>query len=165
MASASSKKYQEAITPYLVCKDAIKSIDFYKEAFGAKILSAHMAPANSEMAGKCMHAELLIEGHQSGASLMFLCEECPQMNSKSPKSLGGTPISLYLCVADCDAVYQQAVKCGAKSLKEPADMFWGDRWALIESPDGHIWNLGQPKEVLTDEELTKRQATMMTKVE
>ncbi len=27
---------------------------------------------------------------------------------------------------------------------EPADMFWGDRFAMVRDPSGHMWGFGAP---------------------
>ena len=43
-----------------------------------------------------------------------------------------TMSSLYLYVPNVDAVYQQAVKAGGKTIMEPTDRFWGDRSAGVK---------------------------------
>lgn len=40
-----------------------------------------------------------------------------------------------------DAVFKAAVKEGAKTLAEPADMPWGMRWAEVQDPWGIKWFL------------------------
>ena len=44
-----------------------------------------------------------------------------------------------------DAVYAQAVKAGAIGVSEPADMFWGARFAQLRDPFGHLWMLNAQK--------------------
>jgi len=41
--------------------------------------------------GKIGHAELAI-----GDSRVMLCDEFPEMGAKSPQTLGGTPVTIYL---------------------------------------------------------------------
>ena len=36
------------------------------------------------------------------------------MDARVPQSLGGSPVSIHLCVEDADAIFNQAVAAGAK---------------------------------------------------
>jgi PhnB protein len=47
-------------------------------------------------------------------------------------------------VDDVDAVFKTAVDAGAKCLMEPADQFWGDRFAKVSDPFGHEWSIATP---------------------
>ena len=98
------------------------------------------------------HAEILF-----GDSVIMLADEHPEKEIHSPKHFGGSPISIMLYVEDCDAVYQQALSAGAKSLREPADQFYGDRMAGIEDPFGFQWWLGTHIKDVSMEELQKPQ--------
>jgi len=51
-------------------------------------------------------------------------------------------MSLMLYVEDCETVYKQALNAGAKSLREPADQFYGDRMAGVADPFGFHWWIG-----------------------
>jgi PhnB protein len=63
----------------------------------------------------------------------------------SPKALGGSPVTIHLVVKDVDAVAQRAVEAGA-TLKMPVqDMFWGDRYGVVEDPFGHVWSVATPQ--------------------
>ena len=64
--------------------------------------------------------------------------------SRTPQSLGGSPVHLYLYVADVDDVFKRALDAGSKAIDEPEDREWGDRAAGIEDPYGHVWWLGTP---------------------
>lgn len=55
------------VTSYLVIKDAAKTLEFYKGAFGA---TEHVRLNTPD--GKVMHAEVKI-----GDSPVMLCDECP----------------------------------------------------------------------------------------
>ena len=50
----------------------------------------------------------------------------------------------YLYVADCDALYAQAVGAGARALAPPADMSYGDRVGSVEDPMGITWYIARP---------------------
>ncbi|HEX3742833.1 MAG TPA: VOC family protein [Bryobacteraceae bacterium] len=135
-----------AVTPYMVVNDAAKAIDFYKRAFDATEITRMEAPG-----GKIGHAEI-----QIGDSIVMLAEEMPQMDTKSPQTLGGTTCGIFLYVGDVDAVFQKAVSAGAKSTMPVADMFWGDRYGKVTDPFGHSWSLATRKEEVSPAELHKR---------
>jgi uncharacterized glyoxalase superfamily protein PhnB len=103
-----------------------------------------------------MHAELKI-----GNSMIFLVDECPQMRSFSPKHYNGTPVTLQTRVPDCDKTYNDALAAGAQPIMPPADMFWGDRYAQVVDPFGHIWGFATPKEKLTREQIDQRAKDFM----
>jgi PhnB protein len=54
---------------------------------------------------------------------------------------------------DCDATYKRAIAAGAKSLREPADQFYGDRMAGFEDPFGFQWYVATHIKDMTPEEL------------
>ena len=135
------------IQPYLYIRGAAEAIDFYKKVFGATERMRMPQPD-----GRIGHAEILF-----GDSVIMLADEHPEKEIHSPKHFGGSPISLMLYVEDCDAVYQQALTAGAKSLREPADQFYGDRMAGVEAPFGFQWWLGTHIKDVSMEEMQKPQ--------
>jgi PhnB protein len=64
--------------------------------------------------------------------------------SRSPRSYGGSPVQLYIYVADTDDVVRRAVAAGAKIIDPVEDRDWGDRCGGIEDPYGHVWFVGTP---------------------
>ncbi len=139
------------ITPHLVCADAAAAIDFYKKAFGAQELAR--LPG---LDGKLMHAMLRI-----GDSNIMLADEMPGCGSFSPGTLKGTPITLHLYVEDVDSGYARAIEAGAKAIMPPADMFWGDRYGVLEDPGGHRWSMATHKREMTPEQMDKEMKEMM----
>ena len=124
--SASVKAIPEGhhtITPYLVVKNGAQAIEFYKKAFGAEE-SFRMNGPDGKSIG---HAQLKI-----GDSVFMLADEFPHINSLSPESISGSPVSMYLYVEDVDAVFNQAVSAGATVLNPIMDMFYGDGWGCIK---------------------------------
>lgn len=119
------------VTPFLVCAGAAQAIEFYKRAFGATERMRLEDPS-----GNIGHAEL-----QIGDSVVMLTEQCEEMQARSPLALGGTPVMLHLSVDGVDAWYQRALDAGATSRMAPEDMFWGDRYALVQDPFGHQWSM------------------------
>ena len=130
--------------PHLVIKGAGAALDFYRAAFGAEELYRMDAPDGASV----MHAEMAI-----GDCVLFLTDENPEMGSLSPLTLGGTSITLNLVTEDVDALYARALAAGATGTMEPADMFWGDRYARLVDPFGHSWALVCPLRQMTREEI------------
>lgn len=131
-----------SIQPYLHVRGAAQAIEFYKKALGAAEVMRFPQPD-----GKLGHAEIRI-----GDSVVMLADEAPERGIHSPEHYGGSAVSIMLYVEDCDAVYREAVAAGAKSLREPADQFYGDRTAGIQDPFGFQWWLGtHVKDVSMDE--------------
>jgi PhnB protein len=64
--------------------------------------------------------------------------------SRPPRSYGGSPVHLYIFVADVDDVVRRAVKAGAKVVEKVENKDWGDRCGGIEDPYGHFWFVGTP---------------------
>ena len=120
-----------SLTPHLVCADAAAAIEFYKTAFGAVELTRLPGPS-----GKLMHGAVRI-----GDSVLMLVDEMPEWGALGPKSLKGSPVTIHLYVTDVDAAVAQAVAAGAKVTMPVADMFWGDRYGVLEDPFGHHWSV------------------------
>ena len=139
------------VSPYLVIKNAGAAIDFYKKAFGAKERGRMPGPD-----GRIMHAEI-----QIGDSVIMICEEMPEYGNRSPQTLGGSPVSLFLYVPDVDAQFQQAVSAGAKVDMPVADQFWGDRYGKLTDPYGHQWSMATHIEDMSPKEMGRRGAEWM----
>ena len=95
----------------------------------------------------------------NGASVM-LVDEAPSYGMLGPKALKGTPVSMHLIVADVGKSFTQAVRAGATPVMPPADMFWGDRYGMIEDPFSHRWSLATPKQNLTQDQVAAARAAM-----
>lgn len=119
------------LTPHLVCAGAAEALDWYSRAFGAKELNRL-----PDKDGKLMHACMRI-----GNSELFLVDENLAMGLKGPKSLHGTPVTIHMQVEKADDVVMQAKQAGAKVTMPVSEMFWGDRYGVIEDPFGHSWSI------------------------
>jgi uncharacterized glyoxalase superfamily protein PhnB len=84
---------------------------------------------------------------------IFLVDENPQWDAKSPKTLKGSPVTIHLQVEDVDALYNRAVKAGATARMPPADMFWGDRYGVLVDPFGHSWSIATHQRDMTQAEI------------
>lgn len=119
------------VTPHLVCDGAAQAIAFYTKAFEATEVARMPAPG-----GKLMHAMVRI-----GDSMVMLVDEMPEWQAVGPRTLKGSPVTLHLYVTDVDAVFQRAVDAGATPFMPVEDMFWGDRYGIVEDPFGHRWSI------------------------
>lgn len=133
-----------SVQPYLIIKNAAAAIDFYKKAFAAK------ERFRMDRDGHIGHAEIGI-----GDSCIMLADEHPEIGAYSPAHYGGSPVSLMIYVPDCDAVYKQSLAAGAKSEREPADQFYGDRMAGVLDPFGFRWHIATHIKDVSPEEMKK----------
>lgn len=120
-----------ALSPYMTVRDAAASVAFYEAAFGFKVEGELMR----DDSGQIMHAGMRL----GDACIMFAPQGMdPQM--RAPVEVGGGfGLSLYVYVADVDALAARALRAGADLQQAPADQFWGDRIAIFVDPDGYHW--------------------------
>jgi PhnB protein len=137
-----------SVTPYLILSGAGDAIAFYKRALGAEEVMRLADPG-----GKVHHAEISI-----GDSRIMLADEHPEIQALSPKTVGGSPVSIHLYVEDVDRAVERAVAAGAKLVRPVADQFYGDRVGGIEDPFGYRWFIATHKEDLTIDEIRRRAA-------
>ena len=140
------------VTPYLMVDGASAAIDFYTTVLGATERMRMSAPED-----KVGHAELEI-----GNSVIMLADESPQMDARSPRTVGGTPVSLHVYVEDADATFERALEAGAKMLQPVEDKFYGDRSGSFEDPFGHRWHVATHVEDVPPDEMEKRAAAAMS---
>ena len=136
------------VTPYLILNAAGDAIAFYKEALGATEVMRLDDPG-----GRIHHAEISI-----GGSRIMLADEHPEIQALSPKTIGGSPVSIHLYVDNVDTAVERAVAAGAKLIRPVADQFCGDRVGGIEDPFGYRWFIATHKEDLTMDEIRRRAA-------
>ena len=134
-------KVYRSVTPSLVVANAARTIEFYKKAFGAEEVYRFAGPD-----GSIMHGVIKI-----GDSLIMLGDEMEGF--RSPRTIGGTAVSLYIYQDNIDALWKRAVDAGAKVVQPLADQFWGDRGGCVEDPSGHQWWLAQHVRDLSPDEM------------
>jgi PhnB protein len=141
------------VTPQLILDDTAQAIDWYKKALGAEEVARAAGPD-----GRIMHAEIRI-----GDSLIMMNDAMG--GGRSPRAIGGSPVSLWVYVEDCDALFNRAVAAGAKVAPGPmgqlTDQFWGDRSGTFTDPHGYQWTIATRKEDLTREEMNQRMDAFM----
>ncbi len=132
-----------SVTPYLIVEGVARLIEFLTRAFDAKETLRSEGPG-----GAIMHAQVKI-----GDSFVMMGE------AQGP--FKPMPGSVYLYVADTDAVYKRALEAGGVSIMQPADQFYGDRSAGVKDPSGNYWWIATHIEDVAPAELAARAEAAM----
>jgi PhnB protein len=127
------------VTPQLVVSDGRRLLDFIQAAFNGE--GVHTMP-NPDGKG-VMHGHIRI-----GDVAVFV--------SDASGFAKPTTSNLFLYVPDVDRAIAQAIKAGAKVLAPASDMFWGDRWGMVEDPFGNVWQIATHVEDVPPEEFAQR---------
>jgi uncharacterized glyoxalase superfamily protein PhnB len=109
------------VTPFVHAPAAAPYIEFLKRAFGAVEERRHDAAED-----RVIYARLRI-----GNAAIELGE--------ADEPAASRPSAFYLYVGDADAVYEQTLAAGARSLSPPTDRPYGNRVAAVEDPIGNQW--------------------------
>ena len=125
------------VTVYLSVEGAVRAIEFYAKAFGAK---ERMRLATPD--GHIAYAEIAI-----GDSIVMLTDAVQEPV---------TSASIYLYVDNVDAVYERAIAAGAEARLPVTDMFWGDRFGSVTDPFGVRWNIATHIEEVAPDERSRR---------
>jgi PhnB protein len=123
------------LAPYLRVNGARRAIEFYKNAFGAKLRM--IMDADDKM--RVMHADLIINGGE-----LMLSDPFPEFGTAvttSPVEAKTTTVSIHLQVDDADKWWARATGAGCVVVMPLADQFWGDRFGMVKDPFGHVWSI------------------------
>ena len=124
-----NKKLYGAVTVMLTVQDVKAAVSFYQKAFGFEKRGIMNGPD-----GKPMHAELRLRD-----TTLMLGPECIERGARTAKTMGGSPVVLYLLSENVDKTVAKAVKLGATAMGPVAEMFWGDRCGTLADADGNVW--------------------------
>lgn len=145
-----NRRNYSAVSISLTVTDLKQAMAFYQKAFGFKKRSLMKGPD-----GKPIHGELTLRG-----ITLMLGPEMPG-RTKSAKTLGGSPVTLYLLVEDADKVFMKALNLGASMTMPVTDMFWGDRTGSLIDPEGYQWSVATHIAEPTAREMTKKMKEQM----
>jgi len=123
-------KGYRTVTPYLVAVDGPALMEFAKRAFGAEETFRTVGSAGG------LHGEVRI-----GDSMVMIGGGIPGREFRATPNTH----ALHLYVPDCDAVYDRALKAGAKSIDGPRDQDYGERSASVKDPAGNFWYIATHK--------------------
>lgn len=132
----------------IIVQDPDAAIALYEKAFGAEEVMCLRMPD-----GSVMHAEL-----KFGDCILMLGGEWPTMGMKAPLA-GHSSSGLHLYVQDVDKAFKRAVDAGCTVIMPPDNMFWGDRYAKVSDPFGHVWGLATHIEDVSPDECARRAAS------
>jgi PhnB protein len=145
-----NKKSYGAVSAMLTVTDIKAAVNFYQKAFGFAKRAVMNGPD-----GKPIHAELTLRG-----TTLMLGPEILQMGSRSAKTLGGSPVTLYVTCENVDKVVANAVKLGGTQNGPVMDMFWGDRCGTVIDPEGNTWMIATHIAEPTPREMAKKMKEM-----
>ena len=146
-----NKKLYGSVSTILTVTDVKSAAAFYQKAFGFEKRGIMDGPN-----GKAIHAELTLRG-----TTLMLGPEIPQMGSRSAKTLGGSPSTLYLLTENADKTVEKAIRLGATSKGPVMDMFWGDRCGTVVDPDGYTWMVATHVAEPTPQEMQEKMKEQM----
>jgi len=95
----------------------------------------------------------------------MLGPENPQRGMRSAKTLGASPVTLYLTTENVDKLVAKAVKLGATQQGPIMEMFWGDRCGNLVDPDGYTWMVATHVAEPTAKEITTKMKEMMKQMQ
>jgi uncharacterized glyoxalase superfamily protein PhnB len=118
------------VVPILVYEDVAKAIDWLCNTFGFIERLRAEGPV-----GSVAHAQLAI-----GEGAVMLGRQGGEFRSPRPDE-----VSQYVTVhvEDVSEHFEHSRQCGARILKSPTDMPFGERQYTAEDPWGHRWTFSQ----------------------
>jgi PhnB protein len=119
---------QEHVNTVTLCfslKGSVRFIDFLKQAFNATEIVRYDAE------GEVKHAKMRIG--DSAVAVGEAHDDWPPL-----------PAMMRLYVPNVDAVYEQALRAGATSIRPPADQPYGDREGGVTDEWGNQWYMATP---------------------
>lgn len=127
------------IAPMLAVSSGLAAIEYYRAAFGAKLLWQ-------------LGEGEVVAGLEIGGAKFFLAQESPNYGTRGPASAGFTTVRIELFVDDPIMVQEQALAAGATEhspVKEDHYQMQGPEpirriaQGAVTDPFGHIWLIGK----------------------
>jgi PhnB protein len=121
-----------SLEPWLSLDNAVKAVDFYKTAFGARESYRLAAPDGG-----------IVVKLEIGEDAFWLSGGNADSAEESIAPIGGASVRLILTVADPDQYFLKAIAAGAKEVFPVAEEY-GWRLGRVEDPFGLHWEIGHP---------------------
>src|SRR5205085_509066 len=64
---------------------------------------------------------------------------------------------IWIYDAQCDKLFDNAMKAGFKTIMPMSDMFWGDRFGQVQDPYGYRWSIAARQYEYTPEEMQQKE--------
>jgi PhnB protein len=129
-----------AIEVYLTVQNGLEAIEFYKKAFGARVVYQEL----TEDGTRVMHAALVAFGGH-----FMLSDYFPDfIKDVAPRtSEGQASITVQINLntpLEVDGAIARAQNAGATVTMPPEDTFWVMRYGRLKDPYGYVWAFGAP---------------------
>ena len=131
------------VTLWIISASSAKLIDFLKAAFDAEEVEKSRVYNEDGTIG---HVEV-----RMGTAIVMLFD--------AKEGWPPTPAFARLFVEDGDAMYQKALKAGARSVTKMTRLFFGDLVGRVCDPFGNIWWIQEHVEDIDPTEFEKRAQT------
>ncbi len=131
-----------AIMPFMFNDDPEAAFELYRKIFGAREVHRVTQPN-----GKPSHIQMAIGETYvmlDDATAPHAAEYRAKGLAGTPRDFGGSPLHLYIYVADADAAFKRAIDSGSRIVDPMEDKEWGDRCGGVQDPFGHIWYIATP---------------------
>ena len=131
-----------SIMPFMYHDDVVRAFAVYERVFGATEIHRITRPD-----GKVSHLVMTIGPTHvmlRDATTPDLAEYRAKGFANTPRGFGGTPLHLYIYVADANAAFKRALDYGSTVVEPMEDTEWGDRCGGVQDPFGHIWYIATP---------------------
>jgi catechol 2,3-dioxygenase-like lactoylglutathione lyase family enzyme len=114
--------------------DMVRTVAFYT-ALGFDFAGVDLSQDHVEPVAKAGQTRLMIDGVELVTSIL----------GHLPKPATHSSFAL-LCAnaSEVDAVFARVSKAGFTVIKTPWDAFWGQRYAVVQDPDGYLVDLFAP---------------------
>lgn len=126
-----------SLIPCLRYRDAPAAIDWLCNTFGFR---RQLVVDDGE--GGIAHAQLCLP---DGSGMLMLGSAVDNEYGRlmhTPTEVGGCTQSLYLVVADAEAMYRRALDAGASMVIDIRDEDYGGQGFTCRDPEGHVWSFG-----------------------
>jgi PhnB protein len=129
-----------AIEVYLTVSNCLEAIEFYKRAFGARVVYQEL----TEDKQKVMHASLAAFGGH-----FMLSDYYPQyitdVSPREPNAQGSVTMQINMQTPqEVDTAMARALAAGATPTMPAADTFWVMRYGRLKDPFGYVWAFSGP---------------------
>jgi uncharacterized glyoxalase superfamily protein PhnB len=127
------------IMPMLAVSNGPAAIEYYRSAFGAKLLWQ-------------LGEQDVVAGLEIGGAKFFLAQDAPEYGTRGPASAGFTTVRIELFVDDPITVQEQALAAGATEHSPVVEECFETQGpepvrriaqGAVVDPFGHIWLIGK----------------------